>query len=425
MMSRFLRPVFPTVFAPPKPAKGEQSANCRISAFVTMRKVRPEAGSGIQFLLARRAIVARGWSGAGIRPAGERSGGASPVMNVTRYKCSVLVVDDDIAVLSILAAQLGGDFEVLTAASAEQAREVLAMRSVDMVLTDLHLPDETGLSLLDWTRRTTPRTSRVLITGTARLEDAADAINQTQVHRLVLKPWRAEDLLQTLRAAARALLMERSHEQLLDELRKLNMELEQRVIDRTRELESALAQLQQKTRFLEELAMSDPLTKLPNRRAIDLIAGKELGRRSRTPTPITLILLDADYFKQINTDYLYPGGDHALVWLAGVLQDSIRASDSLGRVGGEEFQVVAPGTDMVGAEVLAERLRENVATTATEYNGRPMRLTISLGLAVADADTQAGYDELRECAAGALKEAKETGRNRAIIRVFTPPAVQG
>src|SRR5262249_53923838 len=150
----------------------------------------------------------------------------------------------------------GGDFEVLTASSAEQAREVLAMRSVDMVLTDLQLSDETGLSLLDWVRRTTPRTSRVLITGTARLEDAADAINQTQVHRLVLKPWRAEDLLQTLRAAARALLMERSHEQLLDELRKLNIELEQRVADRTRELEVALGQLQLKTRFLEELAMS-------------------------------------------------------------------------------------------------------------------------------------------------------------------------
>src|SRR5262245_55471334 len=127
-------------------------------------------------------------------------------MNVTRYKCSVLIVDDDPGILSVLSAQLESDFEVITAATASQGREVLAKRSVDMVVTDLNLPDESGLSLLEWVRRTTPRTARVLLTGTGRLEDAADAINQTQVHRLILKPWRAEDLLQSLRAAARALL---------------------------------------------------------------------------------------------------------------------------------------------------------------------------------------------------------------------------
>src|SRR5262245_19908885 len=127
-------------------------------------------------------------------------------MNVTRYKCSVLVVDDDPHIVAILTAQLSGDFDVSTASTAEEARALLARRAVEMILSDLALPDATGLSLLGWVRRTAPRTSRVLTTGTARLEDAADAINQTQVHRLVLKPWRAEDLLQTLRAAARALL---------------------------------------------------------------------------------------------------------------------------------------------------------------------------------------------------------------------------
>jgi diguanylate cyclase (GGDEF)-like protein len=343
-------------------------------------------------------------------------------MNVTRYRCSILVVDDDPGILSILSAQLEPEFEVLTASNAAQTREVLGQRSVDMVLTDLNLPDESGLAVLDWVRRTTPRTARVLLTGAARLEDAADAINQTQVHRLILKPWRSEDLLQSLRAAARALLMERSHEQLLDELRKLNIELEQRVIERTRELEVALGQLQQKTMFLEKMALTDPLTDLPNRRAIDLIARKELLRRSRTPAPISIMLIDADHFKQINTDYLYPGGDHALTWLAGVLQESIRASDSLGRVGGEEFLVVAPETDATGAAILAERLRENVSTGRTEYNGRGMRLTISLGLAVAEAETAAAYDDLRDCAAEALKDAKENGRNRVAVRTFIPRA---
>jgi diguanylate cyclase len=345
-------------------------------------------------------------------------------MNVTRYKCSVLVVDDDSHILALLARQLEGDFEVMTAATADQARAVLALRSVDMILSDLQLPDETGLSLLDWVRRTAPSTARVLISGTARLEDAADAINQTQVHRLVLKPWRSEDLLQTLRAAARALMMERSHEQLLDELRKLNQELERRVADRTRELEVALGQLQQKNAILEKMALTDPLTGLANRRAIDLIARKELLRRARTPAPMGMVLIDADHFGQMNKTYTQTGGDHVLIWLSATLQNAIRVSDSLGRVGGEEFLVVAPGTDAAGAAVLGERLRSAVETGVTLYGNHAIRMTISLGIAIVDAFTNVSYDQFRECAAEALKEAKEGGRNRTVIRRFAPPGAE-
>lgn len=344
-------------------------------------------------------------------------------MNVTRYKCSILLVDDDPGVLSVLAAQLASDFEVSTAGTAAQARSVLAKRSVDMILSDLRLPDESGLSLLEWVRRTAPRTYRILLTGTARLEDAADAINQTQVHRIVLKPWRGEDLLQSLRAAYRSLLQERSSEQLHDDLRKANQDLEQRVAERTRELEAALAQIQQMNAILGKMALTDPLTGLPNRRSIDLLARKELLRRVRVPSPITLALIDADHFKNINTQYLHPGGDHVLVWLAGVLQGAIRTTDALGRIGGEEFLVVAPATDAVGAEKLAERLRSAVANETTLYNGHEIRITISIGLAVCDADTNVAYDALRDLAAAAVKEAKDLGRNRAVIRPVVPPAL--
>jgi diguanylate cyclase (GGDEF)-like protein len=339
-------------------------------------------------------------------------------MNVTRYKCSVLAIDDDPAVLAVLAAQLGADFEVVTAASAEQGRAVLAQRSFDIVLSDLRLPDENGLDLLDWVRRTVPRTARVLLTGAARMEDAVDAINHSQVHRLVLKPWRSEDLLQTLRTISRALLLERSHEQLLDELRRLNLELEQRVHTRTLELAQALLQLQQKNQLLEKMAATDALTGLPNRRAIDRIARTELQRRTRLPTPIALIVIDADHFGQVNRDYSLTAGDQVLVWLAGIMQSSIRASDSLGRVGGEEFLVVAPGTDLPGAEVLGERLRANVEASHTVYAGHTIRMTISLGVAVADGNTPVSYEQLREIAAEAEKEAKGTGRNKVVTRLI-------
>jgi diguanylate cyclase (GGDEF)-like protein len=350
-------------------------------------------------------------------------------MNATRYKCSVLAVDDDPAVLGVLAGQLAPEFEVVTAGSVAEARGLMAGRGVDIVLTDLQLPDGSGLQLLDWARKTSPRTARVLLTGTARLEDAADAINHTQVHRLVLKPWRPEDLLQTLRAAGRSLLLERSHEQLLDELRQLNQDLERRVAERTGELETVLAQVQQKTRILEQMALTDPLTQVPNRRAVDLIARKELLRRTRVPAPLAVGLVDADHFKRINTDHLQTGGDHVLAWLARTLAESIRASDSLGRVGGEEFMVVAPDTDPAGAEALGERLRARVAAAGCDYQGRPVRVTVSIGFAVAPVGVAAGFEQIREAAAAALKEAKDGGRDRCVVREVgaacpaTPPPV--
>lgn len=345
------------------------------------------------------------------------AGGPAPAAGPVRYRCSVLLVDDEPAVLALLAGQLDPEFEVTTAGSAEQARRALAENPADIILTDLQLADSTGIQLLDWVHRHAPRTARVLLSGTARVEDAADAINCCRIHRLVLKPWRAEDLLTTLRSVARGLLLERSHEQLLDEYRRLNLELERRVADRTRELEQALHQLQMKNQILEKMALTDPLTGLPNRRAIELLARKELLRRTRTPAPIAFGLVDADRFKQINSQYLLSGGDHVLVWLGHTLQASIRATDAIGRVGGEEFMVVAPATDATGAETLGERLRSTVEAGQTVFNGTPIRVTVSGGLAVAPAGLSVGYEQLREVAAAALAEAKATGRNRCVVRL--------
>ncbi len=81
--------------------------------------------------------------------------------------------------------------------------------------------------------------------------------------------------------------------------------------------------------------------------------------------------------------------------------------------------MIAPNTDVAGAVVLAERLRASVESGSTEYNGQSIKLTVSLGLAVVDTNVTVTHDILRESAASALKEAKETGRNRSVIRQFT------
>src|SRR5262249_22005706 len=145
---------------------------------------------------------------------------------------------------------------------------------------------------------------------------------------------------------------------------------------RSRELEEANLLLQQRTRELERLALTDPLTGLFNRRAMDELARFELKRHARYPSPLTLGLVDVDHFKRINTDYLYTGGDEVLKGLARILSNTLREVDSVGRIGGEEFLVIARETNEEGAAHLAERIRATVEATPIPYDGNYIAITV-------------------------------------------------
>lgn len=338
-----------------------------------------------------------------------------------KYKCSLLVVDDEPYILATLAALLNPEFEVITADSGEAAMRQFAQRDVDLILTDQKMPRMSGVHLLEWVRRHHPKTVRLLMTGFAELEEAVEAINRGQVFRYLFKPWRADELLETLHNAARTFLLERSHEQLLEELRQLNMELEKRVAQRTKELEETNHELEQKNKMLEKLALTDPLTGLPNRRAMDRLAERELRRRDRYSGPLALGLIDVDHFKEINARYLLPGGDKVLVDLGKALTGSLRTVDLLGRIGGEEFLVIAPETSLEGAQVLGERIRSYVENTVFTYKDAVIPVRVSIGFAVADDGIEADYEQMKHTAAAALSEAKNTGRNRCVF--FSMPAV--
>lgn len=336
------------------------------------------------------------------------------------YRCSVLLVDDQPGILAILKSQLSDEYDTTIASSVAEAREHLARHSFEIVLSDLQLAGHSGLEFLDWVRRHHPDTARILVTGTAMLEDAAQAINRCQIHRLILKPWKEQELLASLKAVSNQVILERSHAQLLTEYQVLTRDLERRVQERTAELEARTRELQHKNQILERMALTDALTGLPNRRAIDLIARKELLRRTRTPAPIAIGMIDADHFKDVNSTHTHSGGDHILTWLGKVLHANVRASDSLGRIGGEEFMVVAPQTDLEGAHVLAERLRGTVEESKTIFRDCHIQLTVSVGFAVLPEHVSAGYDQLREVAATSLAKAKDSGRNRSVVTLYTP-----
>jgi diguanylate cyclase (GGDEF)-like protein len=343
-----------------------------------------------------------------------------------------LVVDDEPYILPTLASLLAGEYEVVTADSADEAEAVFSRQPVHIVLTDQKMPRRTGIQLLEWVRQHHPKTVRLLMTGYAELDDAVEAINRGHVYHYLLKPWRTEELTHILRNAADKYFGDINRAQLLQEVQEKNRQLEQlnsvlelRVHDRTQQLEAtnnALQErtidleranhlLQQRTLELERLALTDPLTALFNRRAMDELARFELKRHARYPSPLTMGLVDVDHFKQVNTSFLYPGGDAVLKGLARILSSSLREVDSVGRLGGEEFLVIARETSEDGARRLAERIRVTVANTPIPYSGHAISITVSIGLAVAEVGVPVEYDAMMRAAAGALQQAKNEGRN--------------
>ena len=157
----------------------------------------------------------------------------------------------------------------------------------------------------------------------------------------------------------------------------------------------------------QELALSDALTGVGNRRALQEHVRAGLSAAERGDQPTSVILMDIDYFKPINDTHGHSGGDQVLVQVAQLLSSQLRASDRLGRWGGEEFMVVAQATPMHAALELAERIRKAVA--AFEFvHGDPV--TLSLGVTQTLAGDTA--DSLVQRADKALYRAKSAGRNR-------------
>ncbi len=358
-------------------------------------------------------LLGKGISSNGLE---ELKRGIETVSTVNRQKSTVLLVDDEPVLRNMARSMLGADFIFHAAESAEEAREICLQNKIEVVLCDQQLPGMQGIPCLEWVKNHDPRIVRILMTGLYSLEQAVEAINDGIAQRFLFKPWRPDQIVTIVRNATHLFHLERRNEQLLDELKRLNGELEQRVVDRTQELQEANKQLHSRNHMLQRMALTDPLTNLPNRRAIDRLAKNEMLRRARSPAALAIGMVDADFFKDINTQYLLPGGDHVLKWLAQTLQNAVRTIDTVARVGGEEFMILAPDTNSEGAKILAERIRSTVANNHTIYNGRKIQITVSVGVVVVDSMVLAGYDQMRESASEALSIAKKNGRNCCVVQ---------
>lgn len=162
---------------------------------------------------------------------------------------------------------------------------------------------------------------------------------------------------------------------------------------------------------LQRLASTDPLTGVRNRRAFMERLEAELARVRRYGKPAALLMLDLDHFKRVNDSYGHAAGDTVLRQFAALVRAALRQTDSFGRLGGEEFAVLLPETELSGAAELAERMRAQLERTPIEAGGQALHITASIGLTLLES-TDPHADTALARADDALYRAKSMGRNR-------------
>ncbi|MDX1453286.1 MAG: diguanylate cyclase [Oleiphilaceae bacterium] len=208
----------------------------------------------------------------------------------------------------------------------------------------------------------------------------------------------------------------KAQEQVMEAQHRANEELEERVAERTQELREILQELSLANEKLQSLSTRDGLTQVSNRRAFDETYEREWRRCAREKTELSILLIDADHFKDINDHYGHLTGDECLKFIAKVLSDTVqRPSDSVARYGGEEFAVLLPNTSSHGACNIAEKMRKKIAEQGVVSEGQTISLSISIGVVtVTPGQHLLPISALQE-ADKALYEAKHQGRNRVVV----------
>ena len=165
---------------------------------------------------------------------------------------------------------------------------------------------------------------------------------------------------------------------------------------------------------IERLAVTDGLTGLFNHRHFQERLSQEFSRLERFSEPISLLLIDIDYFKKVNDTYGHPVGDAVLKGVAEKIRKTVRTIDIPARYGGEEFAVILLNTDAKGAMNMAERLRKTVMNTEFSSEQKTFHVTISIGISTYAEGIKEGREEFIERADKSLYHAKRNGRNRSV-----------
>ncbi|MGE5405320.1 MAG: diguanylate cyclase [Candidatus Saccharibacteria bacterium] len=193
-------------------------------------------------------------------------------------------------------------------------------------------------------------------------------------------------------------------------------ELEARIVNALKQ-RSALQKIKDEYDKLQAISIVDELTGLYNRRYFMERFVEEMNRAKRYKYPISCLMIDVDYFKQINDRFGHLTGDKVLAEIALTFKNFTRVVDLVARYGGEEFVVLLPQTDLSGAMIVAEKIREKLAETDLTVEDQIMRITVSIGIGVYYGEGASGgtIQDLLSQADQALYQAKRSGRNQTCV----------
>ncbi len=295
----------------------------------------------------------------------------------------ILIVDDSPTIRVSLTRYVRDEFTPLEASNGEEAWEqILNDESIEVVVSDLSMPELDGYGLVERIRNSEVERIQnlpVIMVTAADDTDARERAFQAGANDFLAKDSDKVEFLARLQAQ--------------------------------RKLAKAMRLLEKSQQELREQSSNDVLTGLPNRSFFHQVATKQISLMRRQKEYFAVLKIDIDHLKTINVSHSNSAGDYVLSKVAETLAETIRDEDLVARVGGEEFAVGSPYTNRLAAIVLAERLRKAIEALELDYEGSPVDVTISIGIALVPQDGDNLVDVLAEADAR-LEIAKEGGRNR-------------
>jgi len=289
----------------------------------------------------------------------------------------ILIVDDAMENIQILHHVLGDEHDVLFALDGEKALEIARTQHPDLILLDAIMPGMDGFEVCAALRASAELRSIpvIFVTTLSNPEDETRALEAGAMD-FIAKPFNV------------AVVKARVRTQLT---------------------------IKRQADAMRELSLTDALTGVSNRRSFSDTLQSEWRRCLRSGSPLSLVLIDIDHFKLYNDSYGHQAGDTCLQQVAAAMRRcALRPQDMLARYGGEEFALLLPQEDIVGAEVVARRLQEEVAALAIPHRNSPTsnQVTVSMGVVSMLPSEASSPDQLVRVADTLLYEAKESGRSR-------------
>jgi two-component system chemotaxis response regulator CheY len=312
-------------------------------------------------------------------------------MMQAKSKYQVLVVDDSPVYRKLVEHVLSSEvYSLLFAQNGAEAMKLYEQHSPCLVITDWMLPDFSGFDLCKRIRSDDARPYTYIMVMTSNTEKGNVVKGlEAGADDYLTKPFDPGEMLARIGVG-------------------------RRIIDLNRELAA-------KSEKLEEAARTDPLTGLPNRRAIEEWAARQLRGAVRHGFPLWVAIGDIDNFKSINDSFGHDAGDIVLKTFADVLKNNTRASDICGRLGGDEFLLVITHVETAHVEATVNRFRQQFAALSFPLQGQSVNVSASFGVAGIESKDAYEFGSLLRKADQMLYEAKRSGRN--LVRLSLPSSV--